>query len=981
MSEPTTDQPPSNTPAPATEMYSSSFSFETPSPSHPRDGRKRAHRQIDGADPSPEDAESKGGRSLRKRTRVDYSFDQTDYEEAIGLKSTPTTSRSSKKRKSDVAFHDDDLDKEAEARVKRRASEQPQSAPRRRGPAKRSTIGVLPAYVSDPQIDDVEVQDTIEVGGHHSSHSDDSPQRRTSTSSSRADSSSSQQNATEDTVVVQETPGEVFHVAETPAVNLPERKAPITETLAPEVKIPEGGQSAIVSHQGDIDVLEHLTPYIDGAVSLYPTIQLDAEPDPEQDVTQDDVAQQEDAIEDAIDAAAVAEDETPAGSPRAIETRANSPAPESDVNDIAPVPKQFRYKQLRSASEFTDLFTDFQSLPPDELRRRLEVVNDSLFTWQEEYNTLKKLTDDEDNAHRYRQEEASYLHRQKMAVSKDPDAILIQKDFVVRGVRAEKPDPYIAYAKQQDRIMANAYLFEYDDRESKIGQQDPIAQRAGAGKGRLRDRPKPTAKAVEADDANVVTGKRTRKAPVLFDGGDATSRGSTPVPAPARGRRRGGQAAKENDDAQPAPPTSQPTPTPQSSQNQSVEQETPKKKGKGGRPRKNPVPATIPEDPPTPTSKPAPKPQLQTDAAVTGEKRSRKRRRKAQDEEEEPAANGTTQETTPKSASRRRNSRMNEIPTGSFYTSSMNSTTGPEDYRPQTASSTATVDTVTSNYQLREKRRTNFSSFNDDDQPAEEEKTPRPKRVRRAPKKIQSEDFAPFHESMPTLAPAPIPTSTTSATAPAVQLPAPPAPTVPKPPTRIKIKTYHPAAPISAPASAPSSEQASLAPSSDVTPPLSANGVSADGENGDNGNSPNSEGPKDYSTMTKSEKMSYSMKGKSPIPPIFYKYCFRFTMANFPPSEMGFRLHEPGSREATCDSGSQEAGGHETVGAGPGARCVGHGPVNRVKGRIIPLDLPSGCRALDYLPIFFFGNAELGGWLISRISILKLNKNKNKNKK
>ena len=60
-----------------------------------------------------------------------------------------------------------------------------------------------------------------------------------------------------------------------------------------------------------------------------------------------------------------------------------------------------------------------------------------------------------------------------------------------------------------------------------------------------------------------------------------------------------------------------------------------------------------------------------------------------------------------------------------------------------------------------------------DEEKDEGEKTPRPKRVRRAPKKIQSEDFAAFHESMPTLAPAPLfqqQQPTPGPAAPAVQL-------------------------------------------------------------------------------------------------------------------------------------------------------------------------------------------------------------------
>lgn len=928
----------------ADEMPASSyFTFETPSPSNQKGTRKRGRPGDGFAEPSPDDPESRGGRSLRKRTRiVDYGFDQLEDEETDGLKSAPIGIRSARKRKSDAAFHDDELDEEAESRTKRRASEQPpHSAPRRRGPYKRSTISgvpsslpALPAYLSDPQVDNVEVRDTIEVGGHHSSQSDETSQRRASSSSPPTASSSSQQTATQDTVVVQEedTPQESPIARKNHGVGLSSNREPILKAGVQTNESFEAGNASVNSKQTGIDPLEHLTPYIEGAITFYPTPQ-EEEPDPEPDVAQEDLPSLPDAVEDVIETAEVVEDETPTGTPRPSGTQANSPAAGSDAVDVAPTParKQFPYKQIRPASEFTELLSDIKSLSPAELYRRLEIANGALVSWQGEYNKLRYITDDEDNAQRYKHEEALFQHRKKMAISKDPDANPVQKDFVLKGIRAPKQDPLIAYAKQQDRIMANAYLFEYDDRESKIGRQDPIAQRAGIGKGRLRDRPKQTAKAAEADDGNVVLGKRTRKAPVLFDGGEATSRGSTPVPAPVRRRRRapaGGQATiEENGDVPQLPhlPSSQltmaPTSAPQSSQPDPAEPETPRKKARVGKPRKPTQSAAINNDQLAPTidataAKPETQPQPQP---ATQEKRIRKRRRKEPDAEEGPASTTTTITTNHVQA----HSHHEELP------------------RPHTADSTATVSTVASNYQLREKRRTNFSSFDDfkdvheqrllqqqeqqqqqqqqqkqelqsspqkpppkrqrqrKRQPKQQqlqlqpkleeveekdegEKTPRPKRVRRAPKKIQSEDFAAFHESMPTLAPAPLfqQQPTPGPAAPAVQLPDPRAasssntpataattttaakpPTLAvKPPTRIKIKHHtQPPAQTAAAARPPSRPSPSDAATPSTGTLSATNGTNTSASTGTGADS---EG-KDYNDMTKSEKMSRSMKGMS----------------------------------------------------------------------------------------------------------------------
>ncbi|KAI0599811.1 hypothetical protein F4775DRAFT_548383 [Biscogniauxia sp. FL1348] len=838
---------------PAASMPSSSFTFETPSPSSSRGTRTRT-RNVDGVNLFADDADSKGGRSLRKRARVDYTFEHADQDMSDGNKAAALAPRALKKRRTDSSFNEIEMDDEFDARVKRRASEQPpssSSAAKRRPQQRKSTVEPQ-VYVPDHHIEDAEVQDTIEVGGHFSEGSDESALRRTSSGSSSNDTKSARihvpnnndntatnntnntnNNNTNATTILSER--NANHITKPGVRDQPSLdEEHIDESKPIDADLPVGAVDDTIHPSYD-----HLTPYIDGSWVYYPAGEPEAEPEPEPDAAQEDVAEEE-AVDDQVDGLV---EDTPAGSPGPAETAVNSPAAELESSlPQSTIKKQIPFKQIRQASDFTELFEDLKSLTSDDLWRRLEVTNRALVAWQNEYNELRKITDDEANAQRYRQEEAAFQHRRKMAISKDPDADPLRKDFIIKGIRAEKGDPLVARARQQDRIMASAYLFEYDDRESKIGFQDPLGQRGGVGKGRLRDRPKQTAKAAEADDSNIIHGKRTRKALNIFDGGEATSRGSTPVPGPRR-RRRVGPSAEENSDPIPPPPSSLP---------EVPEQEAPKKKGKGGRPRKHPLPTSIPEDKPMPVVAPEPEPEPEPEPKKTvEEKPTRKRRRRTVVTEEGTTPNGNNTQAPTKSAPRRGNSRLSEVPSGSFYTASSLVSTNPADEsRPATSSSTATASTVASvsnSYQLREKRQKKFSLNDSDDDYGDE---PKPKRIRRPSKKTQSDTIPPMPE--PPVA--------------QQKVPEPPIAPLAPPKTKIKIKNYHPpvpgptSAPAPAPTSAPISHASPLPPTSNpISPqPNPSNGIPNGITNGIDPSDPT----KDYNMMTKSEKMSHSMKAR-----------------------------------------------------------------------------------------------------------------------
>ncbi|KAJ1330941.1 hypothetical protein MN608_04397 [Microdochium nivale] len=1078
-------------PTPTDQMAPSSFAYETPSPSSSRSVRGVRNRYGEAAVQSPEDPDAKGGRSLRRKPRIDYSFDQLVEDSGpFPAKTTPSLSRSVKKRKTDVSFHDGDGEEEHESRVKRRASEQPLSSAAggstRRRPAARKTTVEPQMYVPDQLADDAEVQDTIEVGGRHSmslqspgesfrartssagsSHHDLTPQAgpplssithppppsspspatapitvtATATTTATitpqenesgpgAQVDAAQESAIEDpstqssqppaspepqvqqepaltqagtvtpilvpeaaselstSVVVQPVPKEepkpktasphsppqpesqatpeaklraqsvaqpqaqahledhvknqvndqvqdtvqdtvesnnqpqiedqaqslprLENQAEVPTKDefedqdqvqsrsedqlqsqtqsdpqpqapsevkpqSPKKVSPVKEKRAAtnsekkplSIKEEAKPPSLIISfpipgiaRRSAKDPLGHLTPYIPGATVLFPKIKStadrDAEVEPEVEVDQEAPPEGEpDAIMDDAaqagedggdDQAEGADEDTPIGTPLALETAANSPGPEPEAAAALASKRQYAFRKTRDASEFTSLFDDVKGLPYTELYYRLEVANRALQAWQSEFNALRLITEDEDNSIRHHQEELAFQHREKMALSKDPAANPLRKDFVVKGTRAPKTEPHLSYLRQQDKVMAQAYLFDYDDRESKIGQQDPVSQRTGAaGKARLRDRPKPTAKAAEADDPAVVSGKRARKAPALFDGMEGASRSSTPAPSSQPKRRRRGAGLDENGELLP----------PGVDFNGDVVPVV--KKGKGGRPRKHPLP--------TPQFEPTSAPASQEDAPTLptpniAERPIRKRRRRDLDEEDEALANGTASEASKKA--RRRNSRVSEIPTGSFY--SLSSAFADEDNRPATSSSTATNTTTASspnNYSLREKRQKKFSlddgeyddigGGDDDDEGAAGALSRPTKRARRGPRKSYTEQVMPLPDDYG------VGDLSQSEQTQGHAL---------KPTPKIKIKNYQPssattanaAAATMAPNNGPVSSPYSPAPSQSMDSPTTQTG----GSFYSNGHTPqtDAEAEKDYSTMTKSEKMSYSMKAR-----------------------------------------------------------------------------------------------------------------------
>ncbi|WKT39833.1 hypothetical protein QSH57_001652 [Fusarium oxysporum f. sp. vasinfectum] len=140
------------------------FTFSSPSSSRNSNAKKRS-TTMDNY-PIPDEGEhgpKKGGHSLRKRARVDYTFEHIDDDVVVP---NSTSSARGKKRRSEVNFDTDDFySNDSKRRGASMGADTPSN--RRRNPTRKSSD--LKAYHQAAlQEDDNDVQDTIEVGAYYS---------------------------------------------------------------------------------------------------------------------------------------------------------------------------------------------------------------------------------------------------------------------------------------------------------------------------------------------------------------------------------------------------------------------------------------------------------------------------------------------------------------------------------------------------------------------------------------------------------------------------------------------------------------------------------------------------------------------------------------------------------------------------------------------------------------------------------------------
>lgn len=506
----------------------------------------------------------------------------------------------------------------------------------------------------------------------------------------------------------------------------------------------------------------HLTPYLDGEYVWYPEKKVAQED--EVAITEypaaDDlepVVEDNDDVPDALGTGAPSNAlNTPLrGSPvlDSMEPTAyNSPAAvgedgdEVDVSEEAPErSRAYRYRKLRPPEEFIDLVKDYENMSTEELTLALHVITTAMAHWQDEWNCLGQEVDDYENSLRRRAADLKYENRTR---NLNQQGISWEEpEFVVKGYKAKDKEGMneTRYLQAQDRIMAATYGFEYDPHPSKIGRQNPETQQAGImTRGRsLRNQPKPTAKATEADE---VTGKRQRKPVQLFDPATQdVSRAATPVPASRPRRRR--TANGDNDDGQANAAAAVFNGEPVASEEEATG-DTKRRRNRATRPKATVVPSIVEElvaAAPAVEETPVPTP------SKSGRKSRAKQPIKYDDEPVPfPSVEEEQQQEEEKPQQPRKRMLTLKIPKGKNISEPTSAITDNGDSRPSTANSESSVHTAESSYSFRPKRQKRFR-----DEPEEsEEAAVQPPAAKKRNKRSNAVPAAPAQAPTPT----PVPT-------------------------------------------------------------------------------------------------------------------------------------------------------------------------------------------------------------------------------
>ncbi|KAK3335263.1 hypothetical protein B0T19DRAFT_351418 [Cercophora scortea] len=372
--------------------------------------------------------------------------------------------------------------------------------------------------------------------------------------------------------------------------------------------------------------------------------------------------------------------------------------------------KQYSFRKLRDPSEVVETLQGFQDMDTQTLYQTAAAAAETLNAWQQEYKEMKKIVDDEENAKRRAQNDKTIVNWENRQKEDEPtpwrrlfdEPVKGYPTFDIKGARAPKPyidDPVIERQREQDRIMAQAYGFKYDAHAAHVGRQNPEEQRWDSTERGLRDR-KRTEKAAELAEENVVEGKRARKPRNLSDQSKDPSRSGTPNVIGALGRRpkRKFGGAAVNGDSFEAPEEPR--------YSESVPEQPVIRKRRGPKPRVQ-VLAESQETAPV-----AQEDKNQTEDEADEKAEPPRKRGRAKANAEPPASSQAgSEDVKPK---RQRNARS-EIASSSFYSNPSPADTQPES-RPSTASSEETVNTAEtgeSAYALRDKRKRNFVLEND----------------------------------------------------------------------------------------------------------------------------------------------------------------------------------------------------------------------------------------------------------------------------
>lgn len=509
---------------------------------------------------------------------------------------------------------------------------------------------------------------------------------------------------------------------------------------------------------------------------------------------------------------------TPAGDSPAAEsmepTAVNSPAAGAAVTEesgenasVAEAqgaqekPTFYKFRRIRNPADFAAALQNHRQMSTNDLYELLEVVNAAMREWQHEYQESIHYVADWENASRRQEADAKYENKTRDLNA--PNLNHTEPDFSVKGCKTKpKEHEYIEetrWLQAQDRIMAASYYFPYDPHPSKIGRQDLENCIDEGVKTRSRSLRNQPKQTAKASEAEEVTAKRTRKSVQHFDpAAQQPSRGGTPA-SNMPGRKKQANTKLANGETQQRSASGKAR-----AQSVSDTEEAPQYRGRARRRANagaNDASFNTAESP-----SPSAEALAGQDESFTKPGRPRGKRTSRLAEQ------GLEDEAKPAKQQRKSHLLTLKIPKSRNLSEPSSAITDNGDSRPSTASSDSTSHTAESSYSFRPKRQKRFRDQPDDDDVTEQQ--PPKKRGKR----VASQDGLIGGKA----------DHATAATAAAEAGAAPTARKVPK--IKVISKT---------------------AASRNYTPASqSAAAVEAD------------ERPKDYKSMTKSEKMSASMKSK-----------------------------------------------------------------------------------------------------------------------
>ncbi|KAJ4194748.1 hypothetical protein NW767_009934 [Fusarium falciforme] len=608
------------------------------------------------------------------------------------------------------------------------------------------------------------------------------------------------------------------------SVETPASSAPSETKSSPQKPVATRPAMVFKPQPAPVGRWAHLTPYIDGEYVLYPERKgrseddgATDEPTPEGKDTDREGIDMEPMVEDNDDNADAAAPEAPTpalntptrGSPvpdSTDPTAFNSPAPGGDDGDDVDVGdsqepnerRYYKYRKLRDPAEYLSAIEDHENMTTEELFEVLTAINVSMVQWQQEWTSLGKVVDDYENSLRRRAADAKYEARTRNLHQHGVN--YEEPDFAVKGYKARDKESMneTRYLQGQDRIMAASYGFEYDPHPSKIGKQNPETQQVGIMTRGRSLRNQPRQTA-KATETEEVTGKRQRKPVQLFDPATQDiSRSSTPVPTRG-GRRR--KNANGDEETQTNLSVSFTNEVP------SDAEAAPKTRRKRGPRGKGAVPNIVEDLAPTPDTE-------ETTPQQSPAKPTRRGRGKPAVKYEEADPNEfVDEEPQEEKPPVRRHLLTLKIPKGGskHFSEPASAMTDNGESRPTTASSEESSHTAESSYSFRPKRQKRFRD--DPDETEESSQAPPKKRGKRA-------SAAAITSEVPSAAPTPLPPAESAQTPNSRKV------------QKIKVVRSGLEAKNGAPAPTP-----------------------APAEEGE-------EPQKDYKSMTKSEKMSASMKNR-----------------------------------------------------------------------------------------------------------------------